>query len=67
MLLIILLGLIAKLMLVSSYCDIGTQDVKYFDWYKVWITLLTWFLKQVDFTTAALVLNLFLVSLNITQ
>jgi len=41
MLLIILLGLIAKLMLVSSYCDIGTQDVKYFDWCKVCIILLT--------------------------
>jgi hypothetical protein len=56
MLLIILLCLIAKLMLVSSYCDIGTHDVKYFDWYKICIILLTRFLKQVDVTNAALAL-----------
>lgn len=34
MLLIIFLGLIAKLTLVPSECDIGNQDVNNFDWYK---------------------------------
>jgi hypothetical protein len=41
MMLMIVLCLIAKLMLVSGDCDIGTQDVKNFDWYKVGISVLT--------------------------
>jgi len=32
MFLIIFLGLIAKLALVSGDCDVGTRDVKDFDW-----------------------------------
>jgi hypothetical protein len=35
MLLIIFLGLIGKLMSVSGHCDVGTRDVKNFDWDKV--------------------------------
>jgi hypothetical protein len=54
MLLIIFLGLIAKLTSVFSECDIGTQDVKYFDWYKVCFSVLTRLLKQAAFKTAAL-------------
>ena len=44
MLLIIFLGLIAKLASVSGDCDIGTQDVKDFDWNKMGIIVLTLFL-----------------------
>jgi hypothetical protein len=35
MLLIIFLGLIGKLTSVSGRCDVGTRDVKNFDWDKV--------------------------------
>jgi hypothetical protein len=35
MLVIIVLGLIAKLALVCDGCDVGTRDVKDFDWTKV--------------------------------
>ena len=41
MLLIIFLGLIAKLALVSYACDVGTQDVKNFNFPKVGISVLT--------------------------
>jgi hypothetical protein len=44
MLLIVLLGLIAKLALVFSDCDLGTVKVKSFDWSKVGATVLTRFL-----------------------
>jgi hypothetical protein len=37
MMLIIFLGLIGKLMSVSGYCDVGTRDVKNFNWDKVCI------------------------------
>jgi hypothetical protein len=40
MLLIIFLGLIATLTSVCDGCDVGTQDVKHFDWYKVGVTVL---------------------------
>jgi len=46
MLLIIFFGLIAKLTLVSEGCDVGTQKVKNFDWYKVGISVLTRSMKQ---------------------
>jgi hypothetical protein len=44
MLLIIFLGLVAKLALVSGDCDVGTLKVKDFDWNKVDIIALTRFL-----------------------
>jgi hypothetical protein len=56
MLMIFVLGLIAKLVLVSSDCNVGTQDVKNFDWSKVCIVVLTRFLKQEAFKTARLIL-----------
>ena len=43
MLLIVVLGLIAKLALVSSDCDIGTQKLNDFDMNKVGIDILTCF------------------------
>jgi hypothetical protein len=46
MLLIIFLGLIAKLTLVSGDCDVGTSEVNDFDWNKVSDMVLTEFLKQ---------------------
>jgi len=59
MLLIIFLGLIAKLTSVFSECVIGTQDVKYFDGYKVCVSVLIRLLKQAAFKTADLFLYLF--------
>jgi len=41
MLLIIVLGLVAKLVLVSGDCDVETVKVKSLDWSKVGITVLT--------------------------
>ena len=41
MLLITVLDLVAKLVLVSSECDVGTTKVKDFDWNKVGIMALT--------------------------
>ena len=55
MLLIIILGLMAKLMSVSGDCDIGTQLVDDFDWNKVGIRVLTRFLKQAVSKTATIV------------
>ena len=55
MLLIIILGLMAKLMSVSADCDIGTHLVNDFDWNKVGIRVLTRFLKQAASETAILV------------
>jgi len=46
MLLIIFLGLIAKLTSVSDSCDVGISKVKDFDWTKVGIGVLTRFLQQ---------------------
>ena len=55
MLLIIILGLMAKLMSVSADCDIGTQLVNDFGCNKVGIPVLTRFLKQAASKTATLV------------
>jgi len=41
MLLIIFLGLIAKLASVSGDCDFGTRTLNDFDWFKVGISVLT--------------------------
>ena len=46
MLLIIFLGLIAKLTSVSGDCDIGSSVVDDFDWNKVGVWVLTGFLKE---------------------
>jgi hypothetical protein len=43
MLLIIFLGLIAKLTLVSGDCDVGTLKLNDFDWNKVGIIVLNCF------------------------
>jgi len=56
MLLIIFLGLIATLTSGSRGCEIGPQSVKNFDFNKVCIIVLTQFLKQTYFKTAASVL-----------
>jgi len=53
MMLIFVLDLIAKIKLASSDCDLGTQDVKTFDWSKVRIVVLTRFLEQEAFKFAA--------------
>jgi hypothetical protein len=53
MLLIVCLGLIAKLTLVSGDCDVGNREVKDFDWIKVGVSVFTRFLKQAAFKTAA--------------
>jgi hypothetical protein len=53
MLLFFFLGLIVNLTLVCGDYDVGTQDVKDFDWSKVHISVLTRFLKQEAFKTAA--------------
>jgi hypothetical protein len=55
MLLIVILGLMAKLMSVYGDCDIGTQSVNNFDWNKVGICVLTGLLKQAASKTATLV------------
>ena len=41
MLLIIILGLIAKLALVSADCDFGYLPLRDFDWTKVGVIILT--------------------------
>jgi len=46
MLLIIFLGLIAKLTFVSSDCDVGTQNIDDFDYTKVGVSLLTGIVKE---------------------
>jgi hypothetical protein len=46
MLMIIFLGLIAKLTSVSGQCDVGTTDVTHFVWNKVSVRLVTGFLKE---------------------
>ena len=55
MLLIIILGQMAKLMSVSANCDIRTYLVNDFDWNKMGIRVLTRFLKQAASKTATLV------------
>jgi len=46
MLLTIFLGLVATLTSVSSDCDIGISEGKYFDWYEVGAGVMIRFLKQ---------------------
>jgi len=53
MLLIIFLGIIAKLTLVSGDCDVGTSEVNDFNWTKVSVRVLTGFLKQAALKTVA--------------
>jgi hypothetical protein len=48
MLLIVFLGLIAKLALVCDGCDIGTQRTEDFNFVKVGVIVLTLLLKQVS-------------------
>jgi hypothetical protein len=55
MLLIIFLGLIAKLASVCDGCDVGPLEVNNFDFTKVGIIVMTRFLKQAAFKTAACV------------
>ena len=54
MLLIIILGLMVMLMSVSADCGIGTHLVNDFDWIKLGIRVLTWFLKPAASKTATL-------------
>jgi len=67
MLLIFFLGLIVKFTLVSGDCDIGTHDIKDFDWSKVCISVLTQVLKQAAFKVFFSFYISFLLSLTITQ
>jgi hypothetical protein len=53
MLLIIVLGLIAKLVSVCGSCNIGTEGMTNFDWFQVGINVLTQILKQAAFETSA--------------
>jgi len=53
MLLIIFLGLVATLTSVSGGCDVGTQDVKDFDFYMVGIGVVTWLLEQAAVNVSA--------------
>jgi len=55
MLLIVFLGLIVKLTSVCDGCDVGTSVMNNFDWNQVGIVVLTRFLKQSAFKTAAYV------------
>jgi hypothetical protein len=67
MLLLIFLGLIAKLTLVSGDCDVGTREVKDFDWTEVGISVFTRLLKQAAFKTAAFVYISFVIPLTNCQ
>jgi hypothetical protein len=53
MLLTIVFGLIAKLMLVSEGCDVGTTKVKQFNWNQVLISVLIGIMKHETFKTGA--------------
>jgi hypothetical protein len=55
MLLIIIVGLMAKLMQVYGDCDIGTRSVNNFDWNKVGICVLIGLLIQAASKIATLV------------
>ena len=67
MLLIIFLGLIAKLASVSDGCDVRSGKVHNFDWIKVGINVLIRFLKQATFRTAACVCISFVIPLTNSQ
>jgi hypothetical protein len=53
MLLTVFLSLVAKLTSVYGDCYVGTQEVNNFDFTKVGICVLIWFLNQVLFKQAA--------------
>lgn len=65
MLLIIFLGLIAKLTLVCGDCDVGTSGMDDYDFTRVGISEFTSFLIQLTFKTVALVYNSLVFPLNI--
>jgi len=67
MLLIIFLGLIAKLASVCDCCDVGTSEVNNFDWNQVGIVVLTGLLKQAAFKTAACIYTSFVVPITNSQ
>ena len=67
MLLIILLGLIAKLASVCDGCEVGKSEVNNFDWNQVGIVVLTGLLKQAAFKTAACIYTSFVVPITNTQ
>ena len=64
---IIFLCLIASITSVSGDCDDGISEEECFDWDKVGISVLTRFLKQAAFKTAACVYILFVVPLTNSQ
>jgi hypothetical protein len=49
MMLIVCLGLIAKITLVSAQCNVGIQNVNHFNWNKVGVSVLIQLLKQAAF------------------
>jgi hypothetical protein len=63
MLLIILLGLIAKLALVSGQCDDGTGGVNNFDWNKVGVGVFTRCLVKAASKNAVCVYTSFVIPL----
>jgi hypothetical protein len=67
MLLITFLGLIAKITSVSSECDFGSGEVKYFDWYKVCISVLTRLLKEAAFKTTVSLLYFIYIYIKFAQ
>jgi len=67
MLLIIFLGLIAKLALVCDGCDVGSPVVDSLDWNQVDICVLTRFLKEAAFITIARIYISFVVPLTHCQ
>jgi len=63
MLLIIFLGLIVELTSGSGDCEIGTQEVKLFDYYKVCIGVMTGFLKKAACKSAGSILYFIFISI----
>jgi hypothetical protein len=49
MILIVFLGLIAKITLVSGDCGVGNHGEKHFNWNKVGVSVLIQLLKQAAF------------------
>jgi len=67
MLLIILLGLIAKLASVCDGCEVGKSEVNNFDWKRVGIVVLTGLMKPAAFKTAACFYTSFVVPITNSQ
>jgi len=67
MLLIILLGLIAKIASICDGCDIGNSAVKKFDWNRAAIFVLRRVLKEADVRTAASVYIIFVLPLTVSR